>query len=106
MKQFKSLLIYGLVGYLFILSIVTLLTYNVFLYFGKGGRKPITKPIEEKSYVLDNEPKKPSKNDSNNTIKIQKQTNKIIPQVTPQVKDSFKEKVDSAINPIDSLKTL
>jgi len=61
MKQFKSLFVYGLIGYLFISSIVILLTYNVLLYFGKGGRKPITKTIEEKPYVLDDEPKKPLK---------------------------------------------
>jgi hypothetical protein len=106
MKQFKSLLIYGLVGYLFISLIVILLTYNVFIYFGNGGRKPIIEPIEEKPYVLDDEPKKTSKNDSNIAIKIQKQNNKVTPQITPQVKDSFKEKGDSVINPVDSLKTL
>jgi hypothetical protein len=105
MKQFKSLFVYGLIGYLFISSIVILLTYNVLLYFGKGGRKPITKTIEEKPYVLDDEPKKPLKNDSNNTVKIQKQTPKVIPQVVPQVKDSFKESNDSIVNPVNSLKT-
>lgn len=105
MKQFKSLFVYGLIGYLFILSIVILLTYNVLLYFGGGGRKPITKTIEEKPYVLDDEPKKSSKNDSNTNIKIQKQTPKVNPQVIPQVKDSFKEGNDSIINPVDSLKT-
>ena len=105
MKQFKSLFLYGLIGYLFISSIVILLTYNVFIYFGKGGRKPITKTIEEKPYVLDDEPKKPSKSDSNINVKIQKQTPKVIPQVVPQVKDSFKEDNDSIVNPVDSLKT-
>jgi hypothetical protein len=105
MKQFKSLFVYGLIGYLFISSIVILLTYNVLLYFGKGGRKPITKTIEEKPYVFDDVPKKPLKNDSNNTVKIQKQTPKVIPQVVPQVKDSFKESNDSIVNPVDSLKT-